>query len=306
MSSFDRYDTRRRRPLYGPGPSSRRSTLGYWVPLVLTVTVATAGLVAWIWSERQNGDDDDDDEYDEHTNDEQERPEYPPRPAPGGSQGPSAPGPDSGFDGPPPLYPGSVSRSAGGEDEGFFSRVSGAVRRSPSPQQFFDSAGQRLAAGVAAASAAVGLRSITEEEARIQEGDSGFSDHERWSEEAESKRVEAQIGTKGASRDAQAGRAKPRRTVAIVVSAESSLVSLHEEEHVEYRSEHAVRCFSMLGLMCYQANSVLVHLVPSASTLRPGNNPIVRSDLRSSPEFIADTIFLTKPPSIALIILFSY
>jgi len=132
-----------------------------------------------------------------------------------------------------------VSRAAGGEDEGFFSRVTGAVRRSPSPQQFFDSAGQRLAAGVAAASAAVGLRSITEEEARIQEGDSGFSDHERWSEEAESKRVEAQTGTKGASRDAQAGRAKPRRTVAIVVSAESSIESLHEEEHVEYRSEHA-------------------------------------------------------------------
>lgn len=32
-----------------------RSAFGYWIPLALTVTAATVGLVAWVWSER--GDD---------------------------------------------------------------------------------------------------------------------------------------------------------------------------------------------------------------------------------------------------------
>ena len=32
--SYDRYDTSRRRPV------QRNSTLGYWVPLVITVTLA--------------------------------------------------------------------------------------------------------------------------------------------------------------------------------------------------------------------------------------------------------------------------
>lgn len=33
-----------------------RSAFGYWIPLALTVTAATVGLVAWVWSER--GDED--------------------------------------------------------------------------------------------------------------------------------------------------------------------------------------------------------------------------------------------------------
>lgn len=237
MSSYERYDSRRRRPLHGPGPNARRSTFGYWVPLVLTVTVATAGLVAWIWSERQEGGDEDDD--DEYTNDEHDRPEFPPRPTSDIGHGQAYTGPPDSFEGPPPSYPGSASRSATGEDESLFARVSGAVRRSPSPQQFFDSAGQRLAAGVAAAGAAVGLGSIREE-TRGQEGDGGFSDHERWSEEADTKRVEAQTGAKSAGKDAQLAKARPRRTVAIIMSADSSLEDVDREDDVEYRTEHAV------------------------------------------------------------------
>lgn len=233
MSSYDRYDTRRRRPLYGPSSNARRSTLGYWVPLVLTVTVATAGLVAWIWSERQ-GDDDDD----EYTSNDDERPDLPPRSGTRGDDGTTRTGQDS-FDA-PPSFPSSAQPTGTGEDEGFFSRMSGAVRRSPSPQQFFDSAGQRLAAGVAAAGAAVGLHSIREEGARAQEREEGFSDHERWNEEAETKRVEAQIGSGVKAADSQSGKAKPRRTVAVVVSAASSLESLHHEDDVEHRTEHAV------------------------------------------------------------------
>lgn len=49
MSSDQR---RRAYPSYGA--SSSRSAFGYWIPLALTVTAATVGLAAWIWSERED------------------------------------------------------------------------------------------------------------------------------------------------------------------------------------------------------------------------------------------------------------
>src|SRR5689334_22301582 len=36
------------------GSTNNRSALGYWIPLALTVTAATVGLAAWIWSERDD------------------------------------------------------------------------------------------------------------------------------------------------------------------------------------------------------------------------------------------------------------
>lgn len=140
------------------------------------------------------------------------------------------------------------------------SRVQGVVRRTPSPQQFFDSAGQRIAAGMAAAGAAVGgaLGSIREEDGngKRKEVEEGFSDHERWSEEAESKRVEAQSGESAAAVSSHVesfnasvkagpsstatGKSRARRTVAVVVSAETSFGD-QQEEDVEHHSEHAVR-----------------------------------------------------------------
>jgi hypothetical protein len=45
--NYDRYDRRQ-------NSSGRRNTLGYWVPLTLTVVVATAGLAAWVWSARED------------------------------------------------------------------------------------------------------------------------------------------------------------------------------------------------------------------------------------------------------------
>ena len=244
MSSYERYDSRRRRPLNAPSTSARRSTLGYWVPLVLTVGVATAGIVAWIWSERQDGRDDeddadndrgsdfhdkeakrnssdnDDDDDDTHTSDEHRTPGLTP------------------------------DHTPSGQDEGFFSRMSGAVRRSPSPQQFLDSAGQRLAAGVAAAGAVVGLHSIREEALNRPGREDGFSDHERWNEEAETRRVEAQIGSQSqaptsrqpqSQSQSQSTKAKARRSVAIVVSAEASLETPHHDYSSERGIEHAVR-----------------------------------------------------------------
>lgn len=252
MSSTNRYDTRQRRALYGPSATARRSTIGYWVPLVLTLTVATAGLAAWIWSERQGDEDDNDNGY---TSDEHDRPDYPERPPPEGQYGPPLSG--SGFDEPPPSYPPSSAREATGEEEGFMSRMSGAVRRTPSPQQFFDSAGQRIVAGVAAAGAAVGLGSIREESAhaRSREREEGFSDHERWNEEVESKRVEAQSSQSSEAVTAHtdafnasvnrsappSGKNKTKKTVAVVLSADTSLDSFNDEDDVEYRTEHAVR-----------------------------------------------------------------
>jgi len=246
--SYERYDTRRRRPLYAPPSTTRRSTLGYWVPLVLTVTVATVGIAAWIWSERQDGHDVDGNDRD--TNDEIKRPDYPARPVYGHDEDATREASDS-FDAPPPSY-----HSPDGphpDDDGFFARVSSVVRRSPSPQQLFDNAGQRLAAGVAAAGAAVGLRSVREEGRHSSEREGGFSDHERWSEEVESKRVETQSAAKSVTRDAQSGKARPRRTVAVVLSADTSLNSTYQDEDVEHRTEHAVcldSLFNSRSILC--------------------------------------------------------
>jgi hypothetical protein len=41
----------------GYGHSGNRSTLGYWLPLAFTVTAATIGLAAWVWSERKDDED---------------------------------------------------------------------------------------------------------------------------------------------------------------------------------------------------------------------------------------------------------
>lgn len=125
-------------------------------------------------------------------------------------------------------------------------RMSGAIRRTPSPQQIFDGASRRVVAGVAAAGAAVGgaLSSIQEEDKK------DFEDHSRWSEEAETQASEAP-GHRGPE-----ARGKPhgkRKTVAVVLSAESDY---HHSEDVSYHQEHAVgarRC----GLGLFSANSLM-------------------------------------------------
>ncbi len=209
MSSYDRYE-RPRRSTYGA--STRRSTWGHWIPLAVTVTVATVGIAAWIWSERKDGDDDD--EYD--------RKNYN-----GRGEGPPPPG----YGGPglrQPSYgpgPGQLA-----EDQSMVARMSGAIRRTPSPQQIFDGASRRVVAGVTAAGAAVGgaLSSIREEDKK------DFEDHSRWSEEAETQASGAP-GHRGPE-----ARGKPhgkRKTIAIVLSAESDY---NHSEDVSYHQEHAV------------------------------------------------------------------
>ena len=225
--SYDRYETRQRRQGYA---SSRRTALGYWIPLALTVTVATVGLAAWIWSERKDHDEDD---YDRR----------------GGDRPPTTYG--DGGPGQPPYPRGPEGSRV--EEESVITRMSGALRRTPSPQQIFDGASRRVAAGMAAAGAAVGgaLSSIREEDKR------DYEDHSRWSEEATMRVGESRSPARSGLRDTLASGAisttqtqgapllprvnDKRKAVAIVVSAERfHLHGQHSEEETAYIQEHAV------------------------------------------------------------------
>ena len=214
--NYDRVE-RTRRQTYGA--STRRSTLGYWVPLALTVTVATVGIAAWIWSERKDGDDDE--PYDRKDYDRRD-------------DGRPPPGYDDTGSAQPPYPRGPEGRGPPVEDQGMLARMSGAIRRTPSPQQIFDGASRRVVAGVTAAGAVVGgaLSSIREEDKQ------DFEDHSRWSEEAETRTGEAS-STSRPRRGSQPG-AKPgkRKNVAIVLSADTDYHG--QSADVSYHQEHAV------------------------------------------------------------------
>jgi hypothetical protein len=114
--SYERVERRRRTTSGGSfGASGSRSTFGYWIPLALTVTAATVGLVAWIWSERR--DDEEESSEEEQLHGGRPPPGYasmsgglPPGPGPAGIQGPPPgqmePPTQGGFQGPPPGFAG--------------------------------------------------------------------------------------------------------------------------------------------------------------------------------------------------------
>ena len=235
-----------RRQTYGAS-NNNRSALGYWVPLAVTITVATVGLVTWIWSERKDSDDDD---YDRRG----PRGHSPPRDHRDG-QGAHHRGAESGI----------VM-----EDASVLGRVSGALRRTPSPQQLFSEASRRVAAGVAATGAAVGgaLSSIREE-------DRGhYEDHTRWSEEATARanlsRTQSghydgarQLGSTSQPQVPLSGKraGDKRKAVAIVVSAERRHHGNHEEE-VQYIQTHAVSHPRLEINLDAETNGKPVHPLP--------------------------------------------
>jgi len=187
------------------------------VPLVLTVAVASAGVAAWVWSQRKEGDHEEaeaalqDLDYDNA--------DYGDNPAYGASRGP---------DGKPPSYGGADTRDlshAQKDSAGWGAQMTGALRRTPSPQQFLDSAKKTVAAGVTAAGAAVGsaLAAIREEDKNA------YADHETWSEEADAKKERA---APSQSRDAN----KRRKKVAIVVSADSHIDDVDSDGYHEHAS----------------------------------------------------------------------
>jgi hypothetical protein len=235
--SYDRYDRRR---TTASSSTTRRTTFGYWIPLAVTVTLATAGVVAWIWRERDEHDTTDDtSSSDEHLDYGREH-SYPGRGP--GQQPPANDGANTsmsaGVTGGVVYREGErwdEKREGGGggvqDDATLYGRVQGMMKRTPSPQQAMDFASKKVAAGVAAAGAVVGgaLQSIREE------GGADYGDHERWSEDADMRK---NIG--GAGKSAlRSGPGVRKRNVVVVVSAETKLTDTLEDDG-GFRSEHAV------------------------------------------------------------------
>lgn len=234
--SYDQRNARRQ-----PSRGSNRGTFSYWLPLAFTVTVATIGVAAWIWSERSEDDED--------------KPTPPERPAGGDGVYPNyGRNPDGTVREGPPSYadvrPGEVAygttQNRPEESQGYMARMSGALRRTPSPQQVFDGASRTVVAGVAAAGAVVGsaLSSIREEDKHA------YKDHRTWSEEAAARAVGGTPGTgtgtgpgidmrsveePGVSSTRVPQSNGKRKTVAIVVSADAHMDFDDDEYH-----EHAV------------------------------------------------------------------
>jgi hypothetical protein len=243
------------------GPSSRRrGAWSHWVPLVLTVTVATVGVAAWVWNQRNRDDDENDDhehalyqELDYESADYGDNPPYgatgprgAERPLPSFHDGELRPG-EVGYGTTTSNVPGDLSAS----QASWGAQMSGALRRTPSPQQFFDSARKTVAAGVTAASVAVGsaLAAIREEDK------TAYADHETWSEEADAK--------KEPSRSAGGlGPRKRRKTVAVVVSAES----LGDDVDADGFLEHAVRSPSSAISDQLELTLHTVHIVAHPAT----------------------------------------
>ena len=256
---------------------SRHNGLAHWIPLALTVTVATIGLAAWVWKERR-------DEEEQRKNDGPPPGNYgpggppapygppppggppfqpgPPGPYPSQGQGPLPPGQQGPYppnqqaayppgqqgayppsdppqyrEGQPPYPPGTQVPPA--DDGSVVARVAGALRRTPSPQQLLDGASRRVVAGVAAAGTMIGgaLGAIREEDKK------DFEDHSRWSEEAVAQQGVGETASGGSNaRKGPSGRKSGdrRKTVAIVISADTGHAGTAEEE-VTYHQEHAVR-----------------------------------------------------------------
>ncbi|CCF42661.1 hypothetical protein CH063_12596, partial [Colletotrichum higginsianum] len=180
--------------------SRRRGVWSHWVPLAVTVTVATVGLAAWVWSQRK--DEDETPESEQYPDLDYDNADYGDNPAYGTAKGPKPPPSNVGTE----TY-GTTDASRDPTADGWGARMSGALRRTPSPQQFFESAGKTVTAGVAAAGAVAGraLAAIREEDKNA------YADHETWSEEADARKDRAP-GPRDPS--------KRRRTVAVVVSAD--------------------------------------------------------------------------------------
>ena len=233
--------------------SRRRGVWNHWVPLAVTVTVATAGVAAWIWSQRKDEDHEDTEQPAAFHDLDYDNADYGDNPAYGASKegviDPKTPT----FGGPQPR-----SRDAGDATSlqppaDLASSGWAALRRTPSPQQFFDSAKRTVAAGVTAAGAAVGsaLAAIREEDK------SAYADHETWSEEADAKQDRA-VGPSHSNKDAN----KRRKKVAIVISADNHLDDVDADgfhEHAVSGSGEGRQCFPR-RMANKQTQSILSHI----------------------------------------------
>ncbi|KAL7792766.1 hypothetical protein V8C43DRAFT_282401 [Trichoderma afarasin] len=194
-------------PYDNHGSSRRRGVWSHWVPLAITLTVATAGLAAWVWSQRKETVED---HAEAEPDLDYENADYGENPAYGAENRRLAP---------PPEHAQRDSYAAGAEMTEGSRGTRTASAFTSQPQHFFDSAGKTVAAGVAAAGAAVGkaLASIREEDR--PEHETGA-----WPEERELKREKG-----------PAPSLKKRKTVAIVISADSQFT----DDDDDIAHEHA-------------------------------------------------------------------
>ena len=220
--------TRGTSPSFGgirTGSSSSHGTFGYWVPLVLTVTAASIGLAAWVWSERR--EDDEDSSVDEHYPGGVPPPgyasmsggvgpgmgpppgQYPPGPGPEGAGGPGGfpPGPgmgmppqQGGFQGPPPMGPPGQGGFRGVEVDEYGQATSTSMNVQEQDQGIVARMSSALGMGRSASPAnqtfdwaskrvvaGVAAAGAMAGVAMKTMGMSGEDDAERWSEEAEQK-----------------------------------------------------------------------------------------------------------------------
>ncbi|KAI1442199.1 hypothetical protein F5Y02DRAFT_397472 [Annulohypoxylon stygium] len=253
---------------YESSRSRRRGAWGHWVPLVVTLTVATVGVAAWAWSQRTN-------EHEEEESDPEpadldyENADYgenPPYGATGRQSRPPGDG-NSSFRAEDASYGVSeIHPEASGVSAGWGSQVSGALRRTPSPQQFLSNASKTVAAGMAGVGAAVGSAL-----AAIREDDkNAYADHETWSEEAEARKEKSPPPQPRES-------SKRRKTVAIVVSADTNMDEFDAEGFHEHASilTHIPRTadFSKIKLfvLIYAPGLKDTALETSASNLPPAS-----------------------------------
>jgi hypothetical protein len=211
---------------YESSRSRRRGLWSYWVPVIVTVTVATAGVAAWAWSQRTEDEEEEEEEEENEYGLDYDNADYGENPPYGASKDGNA---NPGFTRERGASYGVTEPhpEAGGAAAGWGAHMSGALRRTPSPQQFLSNAGKTIAAGAAGVGAAVGsaLSSIREEDK------SAYADHQTWSQEAEARKGKPSASSQ--SRDSS----KRRKTVAVVVSADSAANNLDEDGF----HEHAVR-----------------------------------------------------------------
>ncbi|CAJ2512041.1 Uu.00g076660.m01.CDS01 [Anthostomella pinea] len=209
---------------YESSRSRRRGVWSHWVPLVVTVTVATVGVAAWAWSQRSSDEEESEVSPAGLDYDNADYGDNPPYGTDRNARPPTAANPS--FSREDVSYGvGEVHPEASGLSAGWGSQMSGALRRTPSPQQFLTNAGKTVAASVAGVGAAVGnaLAAIREEDK------TAYADHETWSEEAEARREKS-----SSSGPKESG--KRRKTVAIVVSADTNMDDFDEDGFHEHAS----------------------------------------------------------------------
>ncbi|KAI0163472.1 hypothetical protein BJ166DRAFT_526434 [Pestalotiopsis sp. NC0098] len=200
--------------------SRRHGVWSHWVPLAVTVTVATVGIAAWAWSQRQADDEEEDEEESPPAGLDYNTADYGDNPAYGADRSHQYSKAESA------TYGVTDPHLEAQQNAGWGNSMSGALRRTPSPQQFLSNAGKAVTAGVGAVGAAMGSAL-----ASIREDNVAYADHETWSEEASSRREkDKSISTQ--SRDPS----KLRKAVAIVVSADSNIGDFDEANFHEHAS----------------------------------------------------------------------